>query len=162
MVITHPLTTSGILYADVAFDYSDIDLEDLELLPLFSRMLMESGTSTLDQTTLQRFGLPTYLPPHTSSFVIPSPFHSLPLHFFSSSPITTSFLRRRIGANTGGISVSYHNDLKRSAGRVSDSNDVLLYMLIRGKAVTDNVPVMLDLFTGSSHAFLCAPAHWLI
>ena len=33
-LITHDLESSGILYADVAFDYSSIDLEDIELLPV--------------------------------------------------------------------------------------------------------------------------------
>ena len=108
-IIGHPLQTAGILYTDVALDYSEIDLEDLELLPLLARMLMEAGTTTFDQTTLTR----------------------------------------RIGSTTGGISVSYHNDLKRGAeGRVSNSDDVLLYLLIRGKAVTENVPIMFDLFYG--------------
>ena len=106
-IIGHPLQTAGILYTDIALDYSEIDLEDLELLPLLARMLMEAGTTTYDQTALTR----------------------------------------RIGSTTGGISVSYHNDLKRGAeGRVSNSDDVLLYLLIRGKAVTENVPIMFDLF----------------
>lgn len=106
MIITHSLQTSGILYADVALDYSDIDLDDLELLPLFSRMLMETGTATYDQTALSR----------------------------------------RIGANTGGIGVSYHNDLRSAAGKVANSDDVLLFLMLRGKAVTDNVSILFDLF----------------
>lgn len=106
-VITHDLQTSGILYADVAFDYSGIEEGDLELLPLFSRMLMEAGTSSYDLTTLTR----------------------------------------KIGANTGGIGVSFHNDLRSSAGKVVDGNDVLLYLLIRGKAVVENIPTLFELFS---------------
>lgn len=105
-VLVHDLQTSGILYADVAFDYSGIDEEDIELLPLFSRMLMEAGTSKYDLTTLSR----------------------------------------KIGANTGGIGVSYHNDLKTSSGKVSNPDDVLLYLMIRGKAVIENIPTLFELF----------------
>jgi Zn-dependent M16 (insulinase) family peptidase len=53
-VISHDLVTSGILYADIAFDFSHLSEEDLELLPLFSRMVSEAGTSTLDETQLSR------------------------------------------------------------------------------------------------------------
>mmetsp|Transcript_24982 Transcript_24982/g.54016 ORF Transcript_24982/g.54016 Transcript_24982/m.54016 type:complete len:1053 (+) Transcript_24982:155-3313(+) len=105
-VLTHDLETSGILYADVALDYSGIDEADLELLPLFSRMLMEAGTSKYDLTTLSR----------------------------------------KIGANTGGINIGFQNDLKSSFGKVGDPDAVLLYMLIRGKAVQENVPMLFELF----------------
>lgn len=53
-ILTHTLPTSGILYADIAFDFSNLDPGDLELLPLFCRMMMETGTSTMDDVTLQR------------------------------------------------------------------------------------------------------------
>ena len=58
-------------------------------------------------------------------------------------------LSHKIGTNTGGISVSYLNDLKSGNGKVVDSDDadiVSLYMMIRGKAVTDSVPVLFELF----------------
>eukprot|EP01038_Epipyxis_sp_PR26KG_P012907 gene12907-17297_t len=106
VLLTHPLQTSGILYAEVLFDYSGIDLEDMELLPLFSRMLIETGTTSYDETQLSR----------------------------------------KIGSTTGGISVSYHNDIKSSLGTVANTDDVLLYLMIRGKAVTENVPILFDLF----------------
>eukprot|EP00600_Ochromonadales_sp_CCMP1393_P015327 CAMPEP_0175034098 /NCGR_PEP_ID=MMETSP0005-20121125/22411_1 /TAXON_ID=420556 /ORGANISM="Ochromonas sp., Strain CCMP1393" /LENGTH=1034 /DNA_ID=CAMNT_0016294879 /DNA_START=271 /DNA_END=3375 /DNA_ORIENTATION=+ len=105
-VLTHDLETSGILYADVAFDYSGIEEADMELLPLFARMLMEAGTDKYDLTSLTR----------------------------------------KIGANTGGIGVSYHNDLKSAGSKVVNSDDVLLYLMIRGKAVSDNVPLLFELF----------------
>jgi Zn-dependent M16 (insulinase) family peptidase len=106
-ILTHDLETSGILYADVAFDYSSIDEADLELLPLFSRMLMEAGTSKYDLTTLSR----------------------------------------KIGSSTGGISVAFQSDLKTTAGKVGDPDAVLLFLLIRGKAVQENVPVLFELFS---------------
>ena len=105
-VLLHELQTSGILYADVAFDYSSVDPEDLELLPLFSRMLMEAGTSKYDLTSLSR----------------------------------------KIGSTTGGIGVSYYNDLVKSAGKVADQEQVLLHLLIRGKAVVENIPILFELF----------------
>lgn len=107
-ILGHTLPTSGILYADMGFDFSDIDHEDLPLLPLFSRLMMEGGTSTMDEVTLQR----------------------------------------KIGTETGGISTSVFSDVKSSAGVVSgvSPSDALLYFMIRGKAVKDKVPVMLDLF----------------
>jgi hypothetical protein len=104
-VLTHPLVTSGILYADIAFDFSRLAHEDLELLPLFSRMVSEAGTSTLDETQLQR----------------------------------------KIGAETGGIGTSFYTDLKYSSGVVSSPDDALLYFMIRGKAVADKIPVLLNL-----------------
>lgn len=105
-IVTHELTTSGILYADVAFDYSDIDENDLELLPLFARMLQETGTTRYDLTALTR----------------------------------------RIGANTGGISISYHNDIMHTTGKIANPDDVLLYLMIRGKAVEEKIPILFDLF----------------
>jgi len=106
-VVTHDLETSGILYTNVLFDYSKIDEEDLELLPLFSRMLTETGTKQFDFTTLSR----------------------------------------RIGANTGGIGVSFHNDIKleNADGVIADPDDVLLYLVVQGKAVTDKVPMLFEL-----------------
>lgn len=53
-VVTHDLVTSGILYADVAFDFSRMSEEDMEILPLFTRMISEAGTITLDETQLSR------------------------------------------------------------------------------------------------------------
>lgn len=53
-IIQHSVASNGILYADVGFDFSGIEHEDLEILPLFSRMIMEAGTASMDETTLQR------------------------------------------------------------------------------------------------------------
>jgi Zn-dependent M16 (insulinase) family peptidase len=53
-LLTHSLSSNGILYVDIAFNYSLIDLEDLELMPLFTRLLMEAGTSNYDPVTLSR------------------------------------------------------------------------------------------------------------
>ena len=108
-ILTHDLTTSGILYADVGFDFSSVDHEDLPYLPLFTRLLMEGGTTSMDEVTLQR----------------------------------------KIGAETGGIGVSLFSDTKATGGVVSGTqpNDALLYLMMRGKATTEKVPVMLDLMT---------------
>lgn len=38
-VLHHDIQSNGILYTDIAFDYSDVDIEDLPYLPLFSRMV---------------------------------------------------------------------------------------------------------------------------
>jgi Zn-dependent M16 (insulinase) family peptidase len=106
-VLVHELETSGILYADVAFDYSAINEADLELLPLFTRMLMEAGTAKMDTTALSR----------------------------------------KLGAHTGGVSLSTHNDLKSSGNKVVDSDDVVLYLVARGKAVAEKVPILFDLMS---------------
>jgi Zn-dependent M16 (insulinase) family peptidase len=105
-VLLHELQTSGILYADLALDYSGIDAADLELLPLFTRMLMESGTTQYDLATLTR----------------------------------------KIGTSTGGISVSLHNDLRANGNKVVAGDQALLHLLVRGKAVKENLPVLFQLF----------------
>jgi hypothetical protein len=105
-VLTHPLQTNGILYVDMVLDYSHVDIEDIEYLPLFSRMLMESGTARYDATALSR----------------------------------------RIGAHTGGISVSFQNDYRGKITEVSDPNDAQLYLMLRGKAVEEKLPILFDLF----------------
>lgn len=105
-MFTHEIETSGILYADVALDYSQVALEDVPLLPLFGRMLMESGTLRLDETALSR----------------------------------------QIGTHTGGISVGYHNDLRASHGTVSNPDDVLLFLMLRGKAIANKIPILFELF----------------
>lgn len=106
-ILTHDLQTSGILYADIGFDFSGLDHEDLPLLPLLTRLMMEGGTASMDEVTLQR----------------------------------------KIGAETGGIGVSLYSDTKASGGVVSgvEPSDSLLYLMIRGKATTEKVPVMLGL-----------------
>jgi Zn-dependent M16 (insulinase) family peptidase len=53
-LLTHDLETAGIIYADVLFDYSGIDLNDIELLPLLARLFMESGTSKWSDIELGR------------------------------------------------------------------------------------------------------------
>ena len=54
-LLLHPLSSGGILYADIGLDFSAVPLEDIPLLPLFAKMLTESGTSTMDQVALSRF-----------------------------------------------------------------------------------------------------------
>ena len=54
VLLTHELPSSGILYADIGLDFSRVPLEDLCLLPLFSRMLLEAGTASMDEVALSR------------------------------------------------------------------------------------------------------------
>ncbi|CAN0479652.1 unnamed protein product, partial [Hapterophycus canaliculatus] len=44
----------GILYADIGVDLSNILLEDMPILGLFSRIMMETGTSEMDRVQLSR------------------------------------------------------------------------------------------------------------
>jgi hypothetical protein len=53
-MLVNVLPTSGILYANIGINIGDIPIDELELLPLFARMLTETGTSTLDVVSLQR------------------------------------------------------------------------------------------------------------
>lgn len=105
-ILTHDLTTSGILYADIGFDLSGVEQEDLCLLPLFSRLLKESGTKTMDEVSLTRW----------------------------------------IGSETGGVGISYFSDLKHVSGKVSNPDDALFYLMLRGKSTIENVPVLFDIF----------------
>lgn len=105
-ILTHSVLSNGILYAEAAFDFSSLDDEDLPYLPLFSRMLMESGTSNYDDVALSR----------------------------------------KIGSETGGVSTSYITDVKSNHGKIADPDNLILYLMIRGKAVADKIPVMLDIF----------------
>lgn len=44
----------GILYADVGVDLSNILVEDMPILGMFSRIMMETGTSEMDRVQLSR------------------------------------------------------------------------------------------------------------
>ncbi|KAJ8598545.1 hypothetical protein CTAYLR_001353 [Chrysophaeum taylorii] len=52
-LLTRELATT-IAYADVALDLRVLDWEDLELVPLFARCLLETGTTEWDPVTLRR------------------------------------------------------------------------------------------------------------
>ncbi|WP_395812578.1 insulinase family protein [Devosia sp.] len=57
---THPLATNGVLYVDFAFDMKALPGTLLPLVPLFSRALLQTGTSTEDFVSLtQRIGRST-------------------------------------------------------------------------------------------------------
>jgi len=47
-------STSGIAYANLAVDLSSLDVEDIPLLPLMTRMMMETGAGEYDQVALSR------------------------------------------------------------------------------------------------------------
>eukprot|EP00934_Nitzschia_sp_Nitz4_P007392 Nitzschia sp. Nitz4//scaffold3_size479765//55688//59203//NITZ4_000022-RA/size479765-processed-gene-0.48-mRNA-1//1//CDS//3329550524//7382//frame0 len=54
-VLRHELgSTSGIAYAILAVDLSNLPVEDIALLPLFTRMLKENGAGPYDQVALSR------------------------------------------------------------------------------------------------------------
>ncbi len=54
-VLRHELaSTSGIAYAALAVDLSSISVDDIPLLPLFTRLLMETGAGQYDQVALSR------------------------------------------------------------------------------------------------------------
>lgn len=54
MRIPPPVPRAGILYADIGVDLSNIPLEDMPILGLFSRVMMETGTSEMDRVKLSR------------------------------------------------------------------------------------------------------------
>lgn len=54
VVLSHDIQSNGILYADVGFDYSGVKHEDIELLGLFGRMLLECGTDKMTEAELHQ------------------------------------------------------------------------------------------------------------
>ncbi|CDJ53316.1 zinc metalloprotease 2, putative [Eimeria brunetti] len=52
-VISHLLPTSNILYAEIFISLADLNLQDLQLLRLFSRLLLETGTAAYTPEQLQ-------------------------------------------------------------------------------------------------------------
>eukprot|EP00970_Alexandrium_tamarense_P005675 scaffold932_cov207-Alexandrium_tamarense.AAC.27 len=54
-VVRHELgSTSGIAYAKLAVDVSGLSLDDVALLPLFTRMMLETGAGEYDSVALSR------------------------------------------------------------------------------------------------------------
>merc|ERR1719221_675941 len=53
-LLRHPMPTAGVVYADVLLDLSVLPLSELPLLGLFTRLLLETGTSEMEAVTLQR------------------------------------------------------------------------------------------------------------
>jgi Zn-dependent M16 (insulinase) family peptidase len=53
-VVTHPISTNGIVHVDVLLDLTATSLDDVSLLPLFQRMVMETGTSKRDRVAMSR------------------------------------------------------------------------------------------------------------
>lgn len=54
-VVRHELgSTSGIAYANLAVDVSGVALEDVPLLPLFTRIMLETGAGEYDSVALSR------------------------------------------------------------------------------------------------------------
>lgn len=101
-VLEHDIPSSGILYTEIGFDFSRISIHDLPLLSIFSNLLVDSGTTTMDEVTFSRY----------------------------------------IGSMTGGVDVSWYTDLKNYNNVVSDSNDVLLYLIISSKCTSNRITEM--------------------
>ena len=54
-VLRHELgSTSGIAYTNLAIDLSSLSVEDIPLLPLMTRLMMETGAGEYDQVSLSR------------------------------------------------------------------------------------------------------------
>ena len=53
-MLTHPLPTSGVVYADLLLDMSVVPLEDLPLMRFFSSIIDEVGTSDMNAVQMQR------------------------------------------------------------------------------------------------------------
>jgi Zn-dependent M16 (insulinase) family peptidase len=53
-LLTHPLPTAGVVYADVLLDMSKVPLEDLPLARFFSGLIDEVGTSDMTAVSMQR------------------------------------------------------------------------------------------------------------
>jgi len=103
-VLSHNVASNGILYADVVFDLAVMPLDLLPIMPLFSSLLFDVGTSKLDAAAYTH----------------------------------------RIGARTGGISVTRLNALKiGKGGAVGDPNDIALRFVVYGKSTADQAD---DLF----------------
>ena len=43
-----------LMHLNILFHWTDVSIEELELLPLFSRMVTQAGTSNLDSVSLSR------------------------------------------------------------------------------------------------------------
>merc|ERR1711871_262887 len=106
LILTHDLTTSGVVYVDIGFDLSAVKAEDLPLLPLLGRLLRETGTKTMNDLEVNRW----------------------------------------IGSKTGGVDISYFSEMKASAGKVTDPDEALFYMMIRGKSTEENAGELFNIF----------------
>lgn len=105
-MLSHALPSAGVVYTNVLFDLKNLPPSEVSLLPLFTRLMLEAGTSKLDATTLQR----------------------------------------RIGARTGGISVSTSVEQPVGpGGAVSDPYDVAHHLVISGKATNEKLPELIEL-----------------
>ncbi len=109
-LLTHELPTDGIVYLDVALDLRRLQLEELPLLPLLTRMLSELGTAALDETAFSR----------------------------------------RVGAQTGGLRVSYTTARRPLAGpsglaAVGSADEMVGYLVLRGKSVAARSGALFEL-----------------
>eukprot|EP01084_Bolivina_argentea_P177645 307161_1 len=66
-IVTHDISTSGIIYVDIGLDLTSLSLDDIPLINLLSRMFLETGTSELDRVQLSQ-----YIDTHTGGLCISS------------------------------------------------------------------------------------------
>jgi len=119
-LLTHDLPTDGIVYLDVALDLRRLALEDVPLLPLFSRMLSELGTATCDETAFsRRIGAQT-------------------------GGLRTSYLTARKPFESGGASATAAGGARATAA-VGSSEEAVAYLMLRGKSVTAKSGALFDL-----------------
>ena len=119
-LLTHDLPTDGIVYLDVALDLRRLALEDVPLLPLFSRMLSELGTATCDETAFsRRIGAQT-------------------------GGLRTSYLTARKPFESGGASATAAGGASATAA-VGSSEEAVAYLMLRGKSVTAKSGALFDL-----------------
>jgi len=109
-LLTHPIPTAGVVYADVLLDLEALELDEIPLIPLFTRMLLETGTSDLDAVSLQR----------------------------------------RIGARTGGISISSLSQQKLDLqggglGKPADPFGADFRLAVRAKGTVEKAEDMFSL-----------------
>ncbi|KAL1528741.1 hypothetical protein AB1Y20_010073 [Prymnesium parvum] len=108
VLLTHALPTAGVVYADVLLDLATLELDEIALVPLLTRLFIEGGTSQLDAVALQR----------------------------------------RIGARTGGLSVSTFTTQKVGADGFmspSDPMSAVHRLSVRAKGTVEKSADMFEL-----------------
>jgi len=54
VLLTHPLPTAGVVYADILLDLEKLTLDEIPLVSLVTQLFTQGGTSELDAVSLQR------------------------------------------------------------------------------------------------------------
>ena len=108
---THRPDANGVVYLDLLLDLTQLDVDDLPLLPLFQRMLLETGLAAVGGEGGKGSA--------------------------DNAAVDRVDLSRRIQARTGGVGASM-TTLKVSASAtglaVSDPDDIRSYFVLSGKS----------------------------